>query len=43
MQTKTIEVQRKSPEKVKQRERMNELDMMLQSMKRESDWKVLFP
>lgn len=39
-QIKQAEIERRSPEKTKTRETTNQLDMLFESIKRESDWKV---
>ena len=41
-QVKQVEMERKSPERIKTKEKetMNQLDMIFDSIKRESDWKV---
>ena len=39
-QIKSIEIERRSPERTKAKETMNQLDMLFDSIKRESDWKV---
>lgn len=39
-QIKSIEIERRSPERTKAKETMNQLDMLFDSIKRESDWKI---